>query len=302
MVSGNYSLQYVDWAHDPIDNEEFEHLGTLTSHIITPTITIGISDYINFSYQQTIGIRTMDWQGPEVSSHHRDESSLTDFINAIGSVFGDARFNLKYLLTNTGSMSGSRIFLGFGLVVPSNSVLTESPFLKNEDGTPEHRHFSLSDGCYKTNFEIQFYMKNITKKRYVPSFYGITFNYTKPIKESEYGYMSGDTYIAIGSMLFSTQLPKKWHPKGLSIGLSNLKTEQAYWNNEEAPNTKSNFLMPSIGLIWSDKNLGSMSINFKYIKDNSLIPEDAPNGNVESIEMSIGYRKTLNYTIPWFDF
>ena len=26
MISGNYNFQYIDWAHDPIPGEEFEHL------------------------------------------------------------------------------------------------------------------------------------------------------------------------------------------------------------------------------------------------------------------------------------
>ena len=78
---------------------------------------------------------------------------------------GDATFNPKYLLTNTGNTTGSGIFLGAGLVVPSNSVLTSNRFLPNSDGTyDDHRHFSLSDGCYKSNFELQFYIKNMTKK------------------------------------------------------------------------------------------------------------------------------------------
>ena len=122
MLSGNYNFQYVDWQHAPIEKENFEHIGNLVTNAITPTLTIGLTNYINFSYQQTIGIRSMNWMSDEISSHHRDEHSLGDFANAIGSAFGDATFNLKYLLTNTGNTNGSRVFLGAGLVIPSNSV------------------------------------------------------------------------------------------------------------------------------------------------------------------------------------
>ena len=183
MVSGNYNFQYIDWTHGAIGNENFEHTGNLVTNVISPTLTIGLTNYINFSYQQIIGIRSMDWMRSEDSAHHRDEHSLEDFLNANGSAIGDATFNLKYLLTNTGNTTGSRIFLGAGLVVPSNSVLTSNPFLPNNDGTyDDHRHFSLSDGCYKSNFELQFYIKNMTKKRYIPTFYGFTLNYKEPSK------------------------------------------------------------------------------------------------------------------------
>ena len=122
--------------------------------------------------------------GQEDSNHHRDENTLSDFLDqAIGNAFGDASINLKYLITNTGMQPGTRIFLGTGLIIPSNNVLTESPFLENEDGSAlnEHRHFSLSDGCYKTNFELQLYFKNNGKNIFIPSFYGLKLNYLKPL-------------------------------------------------------------------------------------------------------------------------
>ena len=105
MFSTNYNYQYIDWAHDPIPGEEFEHLGNLVSHIIRPTITIGLSDYLNINYQQTIGVRSMDWMGEGDSYHHRDENSLSDFVNALGNAYGDASINLKYLV-NIGAGEG----------------------------------------------------------------------------------------------------------------------------------------------------------------------------------------------------
>ena len=59
--------------------------------------------------------------------------------------------------------------------------------------------------------------------------------------------------------------------------------------------------MPTIGLIFSEKDKGSLSINLKYVKDKSLIPENAPEANIKSYELSIGYRKTLKYFIPWIN-
>ena len=302
MFSMNYNYQYIDWSHGPIvGDEEFDHLGNLVTHLIRPTITIGLSDYFNISYQQAIGIRSMDWMGGEDSNHHRDENSLSNFVNAIGNAYGDATINLKYLLTNTGMQPGSRIFLGTGLIIPSNNVLTKSPFL-DEDGDgiadEEHRHFSLSDGCYKTNFELQYYIKSNTKKLFLPNFYGLTINYIKPLKESDYGYLSSDTYVAVGSALFSTNLKPLWAPKGISLGLAFLKTKEAFWNDIEAPNSKTEAFVPSIGLIWNHKEYGGLSLNIKY-NQNEAISEDVLDNESESFEISIGYRKTLNYTIPF---
>ena len=303
MVSGNYNYQYIDWSHDEIAGEDFKHLGNLVTHIITPTVTIGLSDYFNITYQQAIGVRSMDWMGNENSVHHRDENSLSDFINALGSTLGDATINLKYLLTNTGMQSGSRIFLGTGLVIPSNSVLTKSPYIDDDDEPgvdEEHRHFSLSDGCYKTNFELQYYIKNNSKNIFIPTFYGLTLNYIKPLKESDYGYLPGDTYIAVGSALFATKLKSTWAPKGVSLGVAFLKGEEASWDNVGVPSSIAEALIPSIGIIWNHKKYGSLSLNIKY-NQNEAIAEDVLNNESQSFEISIGYRKTLNYTIPWLD-
>ena len=302
MFSMNYNYQYFDWSHDPVPGEPFQHKGNLVTNIITPTITIGLSDYFNISYQQTIGIRSMDWMGDSTSMHHQDGDTSTDFRNAIGSIFGDGTINVKYLITNTGTQSGSRIFLGAGLIIPSKSVLTVNPFLENEDGEAlnEHRHYSLSDGCYKSNFEAQIYFKNNSKNIFIPSFYGLTANYIKPLRKSDYGYLSSDTYIIIGSSLFSTNLKPIWLPKGISLGITYLKTKEAFWNGEAAPNSESEMLIPSIGMIWSHKDYGSVSLNMKY-NNNGNIPESALNNKVSMFELSIGYRKTLNYTIPWLD-
>jgi len=291
----------MDWSHGPIGGEDFKHLGNLVTHITTPTITIGLSDYLNISYQQTIGVRSMDWMGDQESEHHRDENSLEDFVNAIGSAFGDTRINLKYLITNTGLQPGSRIFLGTGLTIPSNSILIKSPFLENEvDNTAleEHRHFSLSDGAYKANIELQYYIKNSSKSIFIPAFYGLTANYIKPLNESKYGYKPSTTYIGVGSCLFSTQLKNIWAPKGISLGLAYLKTEKAYWDDIESPNSETEVIIPSLGMIWSHKDYGSLSLNLKY-NQNEAIPEDALDNKSTSFEISIGYRKTLNYTIPW---
>ena len=298
MVSGNYNYQFIDWSHGPIGNEEFDHIGTLSTHLITPTISIGLSDYVNINYSQTIGVRSMGWELGH-SAHHRPENSLDSYVNAIASLFGDGTLSIKYLLTNTGAQAGSRIFIGSGLVIPGKSILTADPYELNEDGTyPDHRHFSLSDGCYKANFELQYYIKNKIKSIFIPTFYGITFNYIKSLKESDYGYLAGDGYSGIASALFATKLKNNWAPKGVSLGLIYMKAGAASWNDSEAPNSEAEMFLPTIGLIWNHKKYGSFSMNIRY-NQNEVVPEDANNNESTSFEVSVGYRKTLNYTIPW---
>jgi hypothetical protein len=302
MLTTDYNYQYIDWSHDPVSGEPFNHLGNLITSIISPAITVGLTDYLNLSFRTSIGSRSMDWMGSSDSKHHRDESSTTDFDNAHGSLFGDSNLTLRYLFTNTGLKSGSRIFLGAGLSIPSNSVLTISPYLKDnslENPYDDHRHFSLSDGCYKTNYEFQYYMKSDSKFSFVPSFYGFTINYLDPLNESEYGYLPGSTFTVITSLLFSTNLSHNVLPKGLSIGVAYAEMSVSSWHGIEA-NSSFSSILPTLGFIWSDDTLGSLSLNIKYNK-NELIKEDQNllNNKSKSIEISLGYRKTLDYTIPW---
>ena len=47
MLSNNVSFQHIDWGHDPVPNEDFEHFGHLNTILLMPTVTIGLSDYWN---------------------------------------------------------------------------------------------------------------------------------------------------------------------------------------------------------------------------------------------------------------
>jgi len=133
MISANMNMQHINWGHDPVDPEPFEHFGHLNSVLLIPTITIGLSDYWNVNYTQFIGLRAMEW-GPhnETSVHHRTESSLTDYDNANGGFLGDGKLIFKYLLYNAGHEEGNRLFLGVGISAPSDNVLTSDPFFLAE--------------------------------------------------------------------------------------------------------------------------------------------------------------------------
>ena len=129
MVSSDMFYQFIDWRHDQIDiSEPFDHDGTLSTFIIAPKISIGLSDWWNVTLQQIFGSRHMTWIPDRLSSHHREESAHTDFDNALGGYLGDTKLMFRYLTLNAGRGVGSRLFFGIGYSFPSNNTLTKSPF------------------------------------------------------------------------------------------------------------------------------------------------------------------------------
>ena len=60
MVGANFNYQYINWEHGDI-GEGFKHKGTLSATIITPNITIGLTDWCNITFSQVIGSRSMTW-------------------------------------------------------------------------------------------------------------------------------------------------------------------------------------------------------------------------------------------------
>ena len=96
------STQYIDWWHEQIGKEEFDHSGSLLSVIFRPGVIYGLSDRINLSFNTTLGIRSMNWFGTNQSKHHRDEYTNSDFSNANGGIMGDSKIVLRYLHKNTG--------------------------------------------------------------------------------------------------------------------------------------------------------------------------------------------------------
>jgi len=184
----DYSYEYLDWQHGNI-GEGYPHSGLLNSYIVNPALTIGLSDYFNFTISKGIGTRIMDYNevpGVNPTPHHRDEGSESNFSNSNGGWFGDTRLLLRYLILNDG-MQGNRLFIGTGLTIPSKYRLTESPFNKNEDGTyPEHRHFAMSEGTYQWLGELQFFRK-LTPPII---FWGVSTSIAYPIVESKEGFLS----------------------------------------------------------------------------------------------------------------
>ena len=246
---------YLDWWHDPIGKEIFDHSGSLNTFLIRPSILYGISDKWNLMVTSTLGLRMMNWNVSDASIHHRTETSLSEFDNANGSVLGDSKIILRYLVKNTGMQNGFRIYTGGGLTIPSNSVLTSDPYFLNSNTPTKHRHFSLSNGTYNYIFESQvYYKRNIN-----PTFYGGFLVIEKPFTKSEYGYLPPTT-----TSLSLSAIYKRFDNIDSSIGygINILQTSQGYWNGLPAPNTKSTTVSPSITYLFSTK-FGAVALNLQ---------------------------------------
>lgn len=297
-IDGNY--QHIIWSHDELDYEQFVHKGLLNSFTLNPRVTIGLTDRINITLSQAIGVRYMRFDAQE-SIHHRTETTFTDFyksdanetLQARGGLFGDFRLKMKFLHKDTGMKEGWRIYSGLGAVVPSKAILLADPFKSppsdvsldfNEDGVTDdeddlnqdgvtnnldawftgdydHRHFSLSNGVYKASFDFQIFKKQFSN----PIFYGTVLSFDIPIGESESGYLPGINYSITSSMVLERSSYKQDEfnllPGGFLYGLSYIGVEEASWDGTPTPNSRSMMLVPSIGGIWPlDKGSISLSI------------------------------------------
>ena len=297
MVSSDFFYQFIDWRHDQIDDSEpYDHEGTLSTTIISPTITIGLSDWWNLSFQQIVGTRHMGWELDESSAHHRDEHSHSNFLNAIGGYLGDARLMLRYLALNTGRGQGSRLFFGLGYVMPSKNTLSQSPFLKKDNGQfEEHRHFSMSAGVKKIVFETQYYYKKIKN----PVFLGMSFKIDEPLSDNEYGF-SGSRLTELSlSFLFNKNNFMKI-PYGLHVVASH--ENEAFWNDVPAPNSENIIITPGMSLFWNT-NFANLSLGMQLpIFLNRVMSESGEtdlNSEAKAFQISLSMRKVLDYSIPW---
>ena len=227
MLTADYSFQFIDWWHDPIEDEEFEfkHEGNLSTHMLNLRFSLGFNDYWDMTIEQPFIKRCMDWHRDETSIHHRTECSDTDFydndefledgitpnpnygnLQARGGILGDTQFKLRYLVKNVGKGFGDRFFIEGGLIIPSHYTLLSDPFFLKEkaDGTYDpledhfHRHFSVSDGTYKVSFGLEFFQKRST----YPVFWGLTSRFYYPLKENEYGFLSSINYDLLSRLYY----------------------------------------------------------------------------------------------------
>jgi len=299
MFNLDNANQYIDWWHEavPGSGEGFDHEGTLTTVMLSPAMTIGLSNYWNMTITQILGNRIMTWDGDTTTVHHRDENSLSDFINATGGLLGDTRLMFRYLLYNDGQGSGRRLFFGGGLVFPSKNTITSDPFFLNGEEKTKHRHFSISEGVQKGVLELQYYKKRTT----TPVFIGGSITVEIPLSENEYGYQASQLYDAS-----ITALTKNISKIGASLGgnLSIRQTTQAHWNGKPSPNSKATIFSPGISFLWNIK-MGGLAVGiqkpiFIYGGMSGTESENLDQ-EMNAWQITFSYRRVLDFIIPWLD-
>ena len=299
MLSLDNANQHIDWWHEalPDTGEGFDHKGTLTSIVFTPTITVGLSNYWNMTVTQNLGNRIMTWEGDTITIHHRDEGSHTNFKNAIGGIFGDTRILFRYLAYNDGQGVGKRLFLGGGLAIPSKNTLTQDPFFLNGQPKEEHRHFSMSEGVFKGLFEVQYYKKRDLN----PVFIGGAAAAEIPLRINKYGYQGSRLYDFTMTM-YSKQIPAIKSAIGSNVSLRHITN--SYWNSVPAPNSKATTLTLGCGFLWNLK-VGSVGLGLQK----PIFLEGGFSGDetgdleqrVQAWQVALSYRRVLDFVIPWLD-
>ena len=242
LITGN--LNYTDWWHEALGNEQFDHSGLLNTYFVRPGFIYGLSDKLNIYIHSTLGIRQMYWGGKKESIHHRDETSLTDYGNAQGSILGDSRLIFRSIIKNTDTGKGFRIYTGYGVTIPSKSVLTSDPFFLDDNEQKKHRHFSLSNGTYNGIIESQIFYRRIDNPVFIGGFMFIA----KPISESAFGYLPS----TVSTISLSTSFMNfDQRESSIDYGLSLVYASQGYCNNIPVTNSKSLKVIPSIGYLFN---------------------------------------------------
>ena len=249
------SYTTINWWHEALEAEQFEHSGLLNTYLLQPKGIFGISEKFNISYSTTLGLREMHWYVAEESIHHRDENTRSNFLNAIGSVLGDSRFILRYLLKDAGTEMGYRIYTGGGLVIPGSSVLTSDPFFLSGELLKEHRHFSLSSGAYKAIMETQMFLKRNVNPVFLGGFIVIEY----PIAESKYGYLPP---VATSVSLSASFMRYDELMSSIDLGLMLSHSSHGKWNGLLEPNSESLAISPSIGYLFNTK-FGAVALNLQ---------------------------------------
>ena len=194
-------------------------------------------------------------------------------------------------------MKGNRFFIGTGLSIPSKNTLTLNPYLKDDNGIfPDHRHFGMSEGAYKWSGELQFFRK------LAPPiiFWGGSATITAPIKENEYGFLPS-TYIDLSFSLLTKKI--KIINASLGMYMQYKYSSPSQWNGVNSPNSKSSILVPGLGLIWTKNSMGySLNMLFPQLLTGELAGiESSTKQDFKSVQISLGFRTTFDYIIPFLE-
>ena len=335
MVSGSFLGQHISWFHDPVESEpNWRHAGTFTSNLIEPSLSIGITNDLNLSLSQILGVRSMTFYPEYVgggeepddfsSTHHRDEDSGSGFRNANGGLLGDMTVMLKYVLSYATFGAGGRSFINAGLSIPSNNYLTSDPYFRetiDADGdgiiTSEetqhfldstsfedqsHKHFAMSDGLYRFIFQPSFYYKREKN----PVFFGVMLGYRKPIHAltKDLGFRGGDIFEAhLTSLLIPAGNLKEFLPMGtsLSLGLSITGTSESGWDGYITQNSKELVVIPALGIIYNTKKIGTFNVSLRKPYFIAGIRENADQLNSYDSDFDQGADEldiSLSYRLP----
>lgn len=240
---------HEDLGHEtePDNNWHGEHLGSLETNLINLNAIFGISDYWNLEITSTFGTRWMTWDGDSATIHHRDEST----IDSMGTYVGTTAI-ARYLLYNDDIGAGKRIFLGLGILIPSDNTFKVNPYELSENLEP-HTHFTLSDGNYRAILELQYFNR---KKGLF--FFGSTFRVDKSIINSKWGYRAGETFNYNGFAFLHHQKTLQYFSPYLTLSATHKFKD--YWEDTGyAENSDGGYLNLGIGI---NRNFDNFQVNF----------------------------------------
>ena len=82
----------------------------------------------------------------------------------------------------------------------------------------------------------------------------------------------------------------------------------AYWGEylneeDELPNSEAHILIPGLGFIWTKNSMGySLNMLFPQLLTGDLAGiESSTEQDFNSVQISLGFRKTFDYIIPFLD-
>mgnify|MGYP004298799727 CR=1 FL=1 len=305
MLTADYSFQFIDWWHEPVQGEPFEHEGNLSTHMLNLRFSLGFNDYWDMTIEQPFIKRCMDWHPDSTSIHHRTECSDTDFydeegnLQARGGILGDTQFKFRYLVKNVGKGFGDRFFIEGGLIIPSHYTLVSDPFFLDGGAIHKHRHFAVSDGTYKASFGLEFFQKRST----YPVFWGLTSKLYYPLGENDYGFLSSVNYdlslfLLSGPPIDLDMKSQSFQLNSIGLGLNIKHSDFAEWNGLEVPNSKSTAVTPMLSFTFSSLNRGTLGFSIN-VSDVSTFAagDDVLAGDTNIWGFSLSYRKSLDKTI-----
>ncbi|MDP6684658.1 MAG: hypothetical protein QGH24_01795 [Candidatus Marinimicrobia bacterium] len=235
----------------------------------------GLAEDWNLETNLSFGIRKMDFLGRE-NDHHRDESR---------SGIGDLRLTLRYLSSNVTFGPGTRLFLGGGIILPSNNTVKKNPFAEN---VGPHTHFDMSEGAIKYVGEIQYFKRDNS-----PIVKGGILKFTSATKENKYSYKPGYQLDGIAMFYWQTKEILKGIPQ-FSFVAQNRGVD--HWEGIETPNSGGSIIQGSVGLMWNlDPHHITVSLRMPLYQNLNMVKEGSSVDNHAKMwGFSLSYRTIIS--------